>query len=329
MALRGLLAIWVFYLSLFQSQELFAMNSDSNPFQPLAIENSGASKKSSALRTLEPTLIFDIPITYNGQVQFWIKYFQTTGRKWFRTWLERSYRYLPFIQATLRAQNLPLDLAYMAMIESGFSLHAVSSANAVGPWQFTHQTGIRYGLKTAWWLDERRDLEKSTRAATRYIKDLHTIFNSWYLVGASYNMGENGVKRIIERHNTRDFWALVRKGAFSDETQNYIPKLMAAILIAKAPGLYGFRELQKLSPLDYETFIAPGGTDLSDLANHLGVTTQCLADLNPELTKKMIPANIRSHEIRVPKRSSRQVSEYFRSKLEAEYRASQRSSPLL
>ncbi len=266
--------------------------------------------------TQESTKLFDLPVTYNSQVKFWVRHFQSSGKQWFRKWLERSSRYLPTIQRILSDEGLPLDLGYLAMIESGFSNHAVSTAQAVGPWQFIRATGHRYGLKIAWWIDERKDLEKSSRAAARYIKDLYKIFQSWHLVAASYNMGESGVQRIIRKYNSHNYWVLVQKGAFSQETQNYVPKLMAAMLIAKAPGLYGFRNLKGYPPLQYDSFYLPGGTSLQLLADHLGVTREYLSDLNPELTKGIIPSNVKGHRIRIPKRSIPEVSDFIRKRLE-------------
>ena len=151
-------------------------------------------------RSHSDNLIFDLPVTYNKKVSRWVAHYQGPGNRWFRTWLQRSYKYMPFIQAELKKAGLPLDLAYMVMIESGFAPNAVSHASAVGPWQFIEATGSRYGLNKNWWLDERRDLKKSTLAAIRYIKDLHAEFGSWYLVAASYNMGENGLRRKIKKH---------------------------------------------------------------------------------------------------------------------------------
>ncbi|MCM2281619.1 MAG: transglycosylase SLT domain-containing protein, partial [Bdellovibrionaceae bacterium] len=145
-------------------------------------------------------LIFELPVTYNDRVKSWINYFQTDGRLSFRRWLERSTRYLPYIQSELEAARMPQDLIYVAMIESGFSPGAVSPAHAVGMWQFIRATGNRYGLRTTWWLDERRDVYKSTKAAIAYMQDLYKMFGSWYLVAASYNMGEGGVKRLIKKY---------------------------------------------------------------------------------------------------------------------------------
>lgn len=257
-------------------------------------------------------LIFDLPVTYNKNVSKWISYFQgPRGGKWFKTWLQRSYKYMPFIQKELKEAGLPLDLAYMVMIESGFAPNAISHADAVGPWQFIEATGSRYGLSKTWWLDERRDLKKSTQAAIRYLRDLHSEFGSWYLVAASYNMGENGLRRQIKKYGTKDYWTLIKFNALPKETQEYVPKILAAMLIAKAPNLYGFRDLEKMDPLEYEVVLVPGGTDLDLLADHLSVTRKSLKDLNAELYLGYIPRQVEKHFIRVPKGAGRLVTSYI------------------
>lgn len=258
----------------------------------------------------EANLIFDYPVTYNARVRKWIKYFQTAGRPSFRRWLERSSRFIPAIQEELEKSNLPLDLAYVAMIESGFSSSALSHASALGMWQFIAPTGQRYGLNIEWWIDERRDFDKSTKAAIAYMTDLYGQFGSWYLVAASYNMGENGVRRVIRRHKTNSFWELADRGAIPEETRNYVPKMLAAMLIAKAPALYGFRDLQFQVPYAFDVIEVPGGTDLINLAGHLGVSERSLTELNPELLKAFIPREVKSHRIRIPKGSKIAVSQY-------------------
>ncbi|MCX7978702.1 MAG: lytic transglycosylase domain-containing protein [Bdellovibrionaceae bacterium] len=289
--------------------------SASSPSKPTAVTNSTAEVRAKLQRAkekqsnlLSDAIVFDLPVTYNRQVAKWINHYQGPGRKWFRTWLERSYRYLPYIQRELREQNLPLDLAYMVMVESGFSHHAKSSADAVGPWQFIESTAARYGLRINWWLDERRDLKKSTRAAIAYINDLYSDFGSWYLVAASYNMGENGLRRRIARYGTRDFWQLIQLGALPEETQNYVPKIIATMMIAKAPSLYGFRNLERREPLEYDMVYAPGGTHLDDLASILGVTRKTMKDLNAELILGYIPRQVSGHMIRVPKGAARMIA---------------------
>jgi membrane-bound lytic murein transglycosylase D len=254
----------------------------------------------SPLKISTNPLIFDVPVTYNKAVSKWISYFQNAGRPTFMRWIERSSKYFPMIQTELAQAGLPKDLAYMVMIESGFIATAESHADAVGPWQFIESTGQRYGLRVSWWLDERRDLRKSTHAAIQYLRDLFTEFESWYLVAASYNMGENGLRKIIQRYKSKDYWYLIRQNALPQETQEYVPKFLAAMLIAKAPSLYGMRGLNNLEPFRYQLVTVPGGTEIDQIADYIGVTRQSLRDLNTELKLSMIPKEVPNHTIRVP-----------------------------
>ncbi len=295
----------------------FAQINAAVPPQGEKVTSTSENKKNLKLLSksnVKGALIFDLPVTYNEKVSRWVAYFQNNGQKWFRDWLERATIYMPMIQHELKKAQLPTDLAYMVMIESGFMPNAVSHASAVGPWQFIEATGKRYGLRNMYWLDERRDLKKSTLAAIRYLKDLHQEFGSWYLVAASYNMGENGLRRQMKKHGTKDYWSLIQRKALPQETQDYVPKILAAMLIAKAPSLYGFRNLEKLNPLEYDVINVPGGTDLTDLAEHLSVTKKSLHDLNAELVLGYIPRNVNAHYIRIPKGSARMVSQYVHEK---------------
>jgi membrane-bound lytic murein transglycosylase D len=293
------------------TQSVFAVQVSAPPsVSSLKEKLQSLTRKASQRSSDGNELIFDLPVTYNKKVSNWVHYYQTRGQHWFREWLGRSSKYLPFIQAELRRANLPTDLAFMVMIESGFSAQAVSNAEAVGPWQFIAPTGSRYGLQKNWWLDERRDLKKSTLAAIRYLKDLREEFGSWYLVAASYNMGESGLRRQIKKYKTKDYWTLVQLGALPAETQEYVPKILAAMLIAKAPNLYGFRDLTRMDPLDYEVVSVAGGTDLDAVADRLGVTRKSLKDLNAELVLGYIPRQVSHHYIRVPKGAAGLVTEY-------------------
>lgn len=256
--------------------------------------------------------IFDLPVTYNKKVANWISFFQSRGKTFFREWLEKSTKFMPLLQSELRRAGLPTDLAYMVMIESGFSTTAMSTAQAVGPWQFIESTGRNYGLKKNWWLDERRDITKSTQAAIRYLSDLKKEFGSWYLVAASYNMGENGLRRQIKKYGTNDYWQLVRLGALPQETQDYVPKILAALMISKAPNLYGFRDVAAQYPTRYEQIWAPGGTDLDQLADYLNVTRKAMKDLNSELLLGYIPRQAAGHAIHVPTGSVKLAQQFFR-----------------
>src|SRR5690606_13336536 len=153
-----------------------------------------------------------------------------------------------------REEGLPEDLIYLSMIESVFNPRAYSRARAVGPWQFIEGTGKRYGLRVNYWIDERKDIIKSTHAAAKYLKELYQIFGSWYLAAAAYNAGEGTVLNAIRRDRTRNFWQLARQEKnFRSETQNYVPKMIAAALLAKSPEKYGFadKEIAYEDPLTW------------------------------------------------------------------------------
>jgi hypothetical protein len=200
---------------------------------------------------------FDFPITVNSSVEKWIDYFTGRGRKHMVKYLERSEQFIPFIRPLLRQYGLPEDLVYLAMIESGFNNHARSFAKAVGPWQFISATGKRYGLSVNWWVDERRDTRKSTLSAAQYLKDLYGMFNSWELAAASYNAGEAKLARAVRRYGTSDYWALSRHRFLRPETRDYVPKIIAAALVAKNRTQFGFAP-SKLEPTKGEA-IAPDG----------------------------------------------------------------------
>ncbi len=257
---------------------------------------------------------FNIPITYNMKVQFWIHEFQTRRKTTFKKWLHRSTRYLPKMKKVFKNKGLPEDLSYIAMIESGLKSHAVSPAKAVGYWQFIPSTGKRYGLKKEWWIDERRDFYKSTTAATKYLSDLYKIFGSWYLTAAAYNMGENRLLRLIKKYKTKDFWKLSKKRDFPKETREYIPKLLATVLMAKIPKLYGFKKPRQMPKLSYEPFYVPGGTSLHQMAKFMGFSPKFFVKLNPALIKGFVPKNVKGYWLRIPKGHIANASQYLQSR---------------
>ncbi|MGE3973392.1 MAG: lytic transglycosylase domain-containing protein [Bdellovibrionales bacterium] len=282
--------------------------------QPMWDSQKKLNKQASySRRQTDPTVItFEYPVEYNLAVQKWIQFFQGNGRRVFSSWLSRSNKYLPAIQKVLVSEGLPADLAYMVMIESGFMPHATSSAKAVGPWQFINETGERYGLTTNWWLDERRDFDKSSRAAAKYLKYLHSLFNCWNLAAAGYNAGENKIIRLMDKHQTRSFWQLAKISSLATETKDYVPKLIATMLIAKAPGIYGFRNVKSQQPVRFEHFHVPGGTRLDHLAQSIGFPPDTMRELNPELIRGYIPFQVTGRNIRIPHGSSASVSAFVR-----------------
>lgn len=232
----------------------------------------------------------EISLDYNEYVEKWIRYFQGRGRPHMEVYLSRSTRYLPMMKNVLRENGLPEDLVYIALIESGFSPKAHSRANAVGYWQFIRGTGKRFGLKLDTFTDERRDPVLSTRAAAEYFKALYSLFGSWHLAMASYNVGEMRVKRAVTKHYTRDFWALLKKRrALPAETRNYVPKFIAAAMIAKDPKKYGFTNIEYADPLSYDTVTLKSPISFQKLANNLSVDVDELRLLNPKFRTDYVP----------------------------------------
>jgi membrane-bound lytic murein transglycosylase D len=243
---------------------------------------------------------YHIPMILNDSVENHLEYFKTRGRDVFQRWLDRSARYIPMMKEIIREKNLPEDLVYVAMIESGFNPYAVSWAKAVGPWQFMPATGKNYGLKIDWWIDERKDPVKSTHAAAEHFKDLYNLFGSWPLALASYNAGAGKVQRAVLRTRSEDFWDLKASRYIRKETKNYIPKYMAATIIAKNPEAYGFT-LSTIEPFNYDEVEINGMTDLRLIARCAGCTYEEIKEMNPELKRWITPPDITSYVIRLPK----------------------------
>lgn len=247
---------------------------------------------------------FELPTVRNAKVETWLNYFQGRGSKWFRIWMERSGRYIPFMKRILREHGLPEDLVYLAMIESGFSARAYSRARAVGYWQFMRATGKMYGLKVDFWVDERRDPEKATIAAARHLKDLYDQFQDWKLAAAAYNAGAGKVSRAIRRYKTEDFWDLAKSRYLAAETRNYVPKLIAAAIIARDPAKYGFDDIEFQEPMAFEKVMVTKPVSLRRLAEKTNVNFDDLWYLNPELNHAVTPPNAKKYEIRVPAKKS-------------------------
>jgi len=249
----------------------------------------------------------DIPLALNSKVEYFLYYFQTSGRPSFSRWLSRSSRYLPMMKEILKREGMPEDLVYVAMIESGFQMHARSWANAVGPWQFISDTGRRYSLRIDQWVDERKDPVKATTAAALYLKELYGMFKGdWYLAAAGYNAGENKILRAINMYNTSDFWEISRGSYLKRETKEYVPKLLAAAIIAKDPARYGFSDIAYLPAIEFETVKIPSRTDLELVAKLCGTTYETIRELNPDLRHWCTPPNYPDYELKLPKGTKQQ-----------------------
>ncbi len=245
-----------------------------------------------------------IPIEINRRVREWIYYFSIVDHERFQGFLNRGAYYRPVIESILARNDIPTDLYYLAMIESGFMAHARSRANAVGFWQFMRPTGREYGLKIGDGIDERRDILRSTEAGARYLKWLKNRLGSWHLAIAAYNGGPGRVGGAIRRGGSKDFWELARKRVLPPETRQYLPKFLAASLIGKNPGKYGF-QIQAAGPLGglfpaVETVFAGPGQPLSAIARARRVSASTLKALNPHLIVGRAPLARRPYPIWVP-----------------------------
>jgi len=245
----------------------------------------------------EPT--YDVPIVINESVEGHLEYFQTTIRERFAMWLQRSKQYLPVMKEIFKQHGLPEDLVFVALIESGFNPYAYSRSRAAGPWQFITGTGRKYGLKINEWIDERRDPIKSTDAAARYLKDLYVQFGSWPLALASYNAGEGKVARAIAKTRSDDFWKIKETRHLKPETRNYVPKFMAATIIAKNPEKYGFT-LTDVEPFHYDEAPIDSPTDLRVIAKATGVEYEAIKQLNPELKQGVTPLYYPDYQVKLP-----------------------------
>jgi membrane-bound lytic murein transglycosylase D len=240
-----------------------------------------------------------IPLVFNDAVEHYIRYFTTTKKDLFKRWLKRKKRYAPLMRKILREQGLPEDLVYLAMIESGFNLHAYSPMKAAGPWQFIPETGRRYGLVVNHWVDERRDLRKSTIAAARYLQELFDQFGCWYLAAAGYNAGENRIERLLKRYDTKDFWRLRAYNTLPRETREYVPQLIAAAVIAKDPERYGLGAIEDVLPFEFVKETIPGGVPLKAVAEAASIDVSSIRTFNPEIRRGITPPG-KDYGIKLP-----------------------------
>ncbi len=226
---------------------------------------------------LNAPAIEEIPSQLNDDVYRYIDFFTGAGRSTFERWLKRSGRYMSLFRDVLRQEGLPPDLVHLVFVESGFNVNARSISAAVGPWQFLTGTARLFGLTVDRWVDERKDPEKSTVAAARYLKHLHSIFGDWPLALASYNAGEGTVLRAIKRQGTTNYWDL----RLPRQTEEYVPQFMAVLAISRDPKKYGFDDVALDDPLEFDEIALKGAVDLRALARLTECAYEELRDLNP------------------------------------------------
>ena len=235
----------------------------------------------------------------NDKVLSYVELFQGGLRNFLEKGLERGSRYLPRIREVFQAEGLPLDLAYVPLIESAYMSNALSRAKAKGIWQFQLPTAKDYGLKYNWFIDERSNFEKSTAAAAKHLKMLAGMFDGdWNLALASYNVGQGYVLQAVKRAKTNDYWQLSASTKYLPrDTREYVPMIWAAIIIAKNPQQFGF-DLATAEPLQFDTVTVPDAIALSTVAEWIDTTAETLKDLNPELRRPTTPMD--AYELKVP-----------------------------
>ncbi|MDI6727309.1 MAG: transglycosylase SLT domain-containing protein [Thermodesulfovibrionales bacterium] len=229
-----------------------------------------------------------------------IALFKDRIKKRFSVWLERSAKYIEIMQDVLKEKGMPEELVFLPIVESGFNLNAYSPARAVGPWQFIASTAKRYGLVIDWWRDERKDPVKSTHAAAEYLKDLYQMFGSWKLALAAYNAGEGRIMKALKRTGAEDYWALLNTKQIRNETKEYVPRYIAASMIASTPEEYGFRDLVYHEPLEYDEIALNSPVDIEIIAECAEATVEEIRELNPELRRWSTPPNVQNYTIRIP-----------------------------
>ena len=241
---------------------------------------------------------FNVPMAMTSRVSAYINYFTKRVPKTTQAWLNRSNKYMYIVQDIFVKEGLPTDLAVLAFTESGFNTHAVSHAGAAGMWQFIPSTGKLYGMQTNFWVDERRDFEKATYAAAKYLKDLYNRFGDWYLALAAYNAGPGKVARAVKKHKTKDFFTISKsRYTLKLETRDYVPKFLAQLIIYKNYLKYNFTPPAD-KPLLYSTIPVKSQTNIYWLARELGIDSKVLTELNPALKLPITPPG--EYFVRVP-----------------------------
>ena len=267
---------------------------EANELTP-AVDESIKAKAEAEIKSTHS----DLPLVMTDQVAGYINYFSNRGRGTLEHALARSGRYEDMIRRTLREEGVPQELIYLAQAESGFHPLAVSRAGARGMWQFMGSRAKGYGLERSWWVDDRQDPEKATRAAAHHLKDLYAQFGDWYLAMAAYNSGPGTVQSAVKRTGYADFWELYRRNVLPKETRNYVPIIVAVTIMAKNPAQYGLETVVKEKPVPYDTVKIAYPIDLRLAAECVDVTTSDLLDLNPSLLRLTTPKD-REFELHLP-----------------------------
>lgn len=252
--------------------------------------------------SFDPTLnvSFDFPVVLNKQVAMYLHFFQNGFREQFAQWLQISATYMPMMEAALAEAGLPRDLVYLAMIESGYNPMACSKSMAVGLWQFMEGTGVQYNLEVNKFIDERRDPVKSTQAAVAFLADLYKEFGDWHLAVAAYNGGPGKIRNGLTKYKVDNFWELASKDYLALETKRYVPKLIAALIVAKQPEKFGFTQLAYHAPPRYDSISVAPGMGLDAIALISNSSVEKIKQLNPELRQNKTPPTKSDYEVKIP-----------------------------
>jgi membrane-bound lytic murein transglycosylase D len=267
---------------------------DSRLEELVGIDIEKATEQPKEQRRIE----FSTEVIRHPKVRYFIDYFTKRARPYFEQTLARAGRYLPMITNALSEAGLPQELAYLALVESSSLPNAKSSKGAVGLWQFIPNTARLYGLRIDRWVDERRDPEKATRAASAYLKELHDYYGRWYLAAAAYNAGPGAIDRALRSSRAKDFWGI--KTQISQETRNYVPKFVAIATIAAKPELFGLSQISYETPLNYEEIELTASLSLDALAKLAAADPATLRELNPALLRQRTPPGARAYRVKVP-----------------------------
>lgn len=260
---------------------------------------SPAAQTDESSKMASGTTTYNIPIVIDPNVESHIHFFNTSIRSRFEQWLARLSRYRPLVENIFAEFNLPSDLVYLSLVESGFNPYAFSRAKATGPWQFMKGTGKLYGLRIDHYVDERRDPIKSTVAAARYLRDLYDLFGAWPLAMAAYNAGEGKVMRALHKAQAETFSDISKTKLIRRETKQYVPRIMAATVIARNPDQYGFSQ-DPVAPHQFEEVVVSRPLHFRAIANTTGIPYEELRLLNPELRRDATPPDDSTYHLKVP-----------------------------
>jgi membrane-bound lytic murein transglycosylase D len=270
---------------------------------PVAVNTTASSAEQVSRPGITPPLSISLSPsdkTANRAIERSFDLYTNNLKKRFSVWLERSAKYLEIMKDILKEKNMPEELVFLPIVESGFNPKAYSPARAAGPWQFIAGTAKRYGLVIDWWRDERKDPVKSTAAAADYLKDLYGMFGSWSLALAAYNAGEGRIAKALKRSDSDNYWSLLDTKHIRQETKDYVPHYIAATIIANTPEDYGFRNLTYHEPFEYDEVTLYVPVDLDVIARCSGASVDDIKDLNPELRRWSTPPNLSEYTLRLP-----------------------------